>query len=163
MKLIAAVDKNWGIGYENKLFVSIPEDMKQFQILTTGNIVVMGRKTLQSLPNGLPLSQRQNIVLTRNDMLQTKGVTYTHSVGETIQLLQNYDTSRVYIAGGESIYQQFLPYADEAYITYIDFAYRADAHMPNLDEAAEWELYEESEEQTYFDLEYYFRKYRKKR
>jgi dihydrofolate reductase len=163
MKLIAAVDKNWGIGYENKLFVSIPEDMKQFQILTTGNIVVMGRKTLQSLPNGLPLSQRQNIVLTTNEMLQTKGVTYTHSVGETIQLLQNYDTSRVYIAGGESIYQQFLPYADEAYITYIDFAYRADAHMPNLDEAAEWELYEESEEQTYFDLEYYFRKYRKKR
>ena len=66
MNIIVAVDKNWGIGYENKLLTSIPEDMKFFRETTTGKVVVMGRKTLESFPNGLPLKNRTNIVLTRS-------------------------------------------------------------------------------------------------
>ena len=61
MNLIVAVDKNWGIGYENKLLVSIPDDMKFFRETTTGNVVVMGRKTLESFPGGRPLKNRTNI------------------------------------------------------------------------------------------------------
>ena len=64
MNLIVAVDKNWGIGYQNKLLNSIPEDMKYFRETTTGKVVVMGRKTLESFPNGLPLKNRTNIVIT---------------------------------------------------------------------------------------------------
>ena len=74
MKLIAAVDKNWAIGYKNQLLVSIPSDMKQFRQKTTGHIVVMGRKTLESFPGGLPLKNRRNIV----------PVSYTHLTLPTI-------------------------------------------------------------------------------
>lgn len=161
MKLIAAVDKNWGIGYQNKLLVSIPADMKNFQFLTTGQVVVMGRKTLESLPGGLPLAQRTNIVLTRDTNWSVKNAKVVHSVEEALEVLKSYEGKSVYIIGGESIYRQFLPHADEAIITYIDYAYHADTYMENLDKSPEWELCEESEEQTYFNLEYYYRTYRR--
>lgn len=61
--------------------------------------------------------------------------------------------------GGASVYEQLLPYCDTAYVTYIDYAYEADRYFPNLDKMSDWKLTEESEEQTYFDVEYYFRKY----
>ena len=64
MNLIVAADKNWGIGKDNKLLVSIPSDMKFFRQETMGKVVVMGRKTLESFPNGLPLKNRTNVVLT---------------------------------------------------------------------------------------------------
>ena len=73
MNLIAAVDKNWAIGKNNELLVSIPNDMKMFRQMTTGKVVVMGRKTLESFPNGLPLKNRVNIVLTKNQNYQVKG------------------------------------------------------------------------------------------
>lgn len=161
MKLIAAVDKNWGIGYQNKLLVSIPADMKNFQMLTTGQVVVMGRKTLQSLPGGLPLAQRTNIILSGDEHYSVKKAEVVHSVEETLEVLKNYEEKDVYIIGGESIYRAFLPYVEEAIITYIDYAYHTDTYMENLDESPEWELCEESEEQTYFNLEYYYRTYRR--
>ena len=63
MKLIASADKNWAIGKDNKLLVRIPNDMKFFREMTTGHVIVMGRKTLESFPNGLPLKNRTNLVL----------------------------------------------------------------------------------------------------
>ena len=78
MNLIVAVDKNWAIGYQNKLLVSIPEDMKFFRTTTTGKVVVMGRKTLETFPNGLPLKNRTNIVLTRNPEYKVKGAEVVH-------------------------------------------------------------------------------------
>ena len=69
MNLIAAVDKNWAIGRNNKLLVSIPDDMKFFRQETMGKVVVMGRKTLESFPNGLPLKNRTNVVLTSDKKL----------------------------------------------------------------------------------------------
>lgn len=72
MNLIAAVDKNWAIGKNNELLVSIPNDMKMFRQMTTGKVVVMGRKTLESFPNGLPLKNRVNIVLTKNRIIRSK-------------------------------------------------------------------------------------------
>ena len=159
MKIIAAVDKNWAIGRDNQLLVSIPADMKMFRQETSGKVVVMGRKTLESFPNGLPLKNRTNIVLTKNPNYQVKDALVLHSVEEILEEIKKYPSDQVYCIGGDSIYKQLLPYCDTAHVTKIDFAYAADAWFPNLDEMPEWKITASSEEQTYFDLEYRFLKY----
>lgn len=159
MNIIVAVDKNWGIGCDNKLLVSIPADMKFFRETTTGGVVVMGRKTLESFPNGLPLKKRTNIVLTANRDYHVKDAVICHTVNEVLEELKKYDTEKVYVIGGESIYRQFLPYCSVAHVTKIDHAYHADAFFPDLDAMQEWQVTADSDEQTYFDLEYRFLKY----
>lgn len=162
MKAIAAVDENWAIGKKNELLVSIPADMKFFRTTTTGQVVVMGRKTLESFPNQKPLPNRVNIVMTRDADYQVKGAVVVHSEEELKEALAPYDTDEVFVIGGESIYGQLIDQCDVAYITKIDYAYDADAHFPNLDEKPEWQVADESEEQTYFDLTYTFMRYEKK-
>lgn len=159
MNLIAAVDKNWAIGLNNKLLVSIPDDMKFFRTTTTGHVVVMGRKTLESFPNQAPLKNRVNIVLTTDKNYVKDGAVIVHSVEELQQELQQYDSQEIYVIGGESIYRQLADLCDTAYITKIDYAYDADAYFPNLDEKEDWKLADEGEEQTCFDLEYSFNRY----
>ena len=163
MNLIVEVDENWAIGKDNKLLVSIPSDMKFFRETTTGKVVVMGRKTLESFPNGLPLKNRTNIVLTRNRDYQVKDAIVVHSVPELLVKLDKYSSEDVYVIGGDSVYQELLPYCDVAHVTKINHVYAADSWFPNLDETGEWEITGESEEQTYFDLEYTFVRYEKKR
>ena len=159
MNIIVAVDKNWAIGKDNKLLVSIPADMKMFRQETTGKVVVMGRKTLESFPNGLPLKNRTNIVLTGNKDYNVKDAIIVHTVEELLEEIKKYPSEEVYCIGGDSVYKQLLPYCDTAHVTKIDFAYEADSYFPNLDEMAEWKVTAESDEQTYFDLEYSFMKY----
>lgn len=162
MNLIAAVDSNWAIGNKNKLLTSIPEDMKFFRSTTTGKVVVMGRKTLESFPNGAPLKNRTNIVLTRDSRYQVKDVIIVHSLEELREELKKYSSEDIFVIGGEMIYRQLVDDCQTAYITKIDYAYDADAYFPNLDEKPEWVMTETSEEQTCFDLEYRFTKYEKK-
>lgn len=159
MNIIVAVDKNWAIGKDNRLLVSIPADMKMFRQETTGKVVVMGRKTLESFPNGLPLKNRTNIVLTGNKNYKVKDAIMVHTVEELLEEIKKYPKEEVYCIGGDSVYKQLLPYCDTAHVTKIDFAYEADSYFPNLDEDKEWHITAESEEQTYFDLEYQFVKY----
>lgn len=159
MNLIVAVDKNWAIGKDNKLLVSIPDDMKYFRETTTGKVVVMGRKTLESFPNGKPLKNRVNIVLTRDPKYSVDGAVVVHSKEELDKELNKYDSDDIYVIGGESIYRLLLDDCDRAFVTYVDYAYDADTYFPNLDEKSEWNLAEESEEQTYYDIEFYFRTY----
>ncbi|MBQ8802047.1 MAG: dihydrofolate reductase [Tyzzerella sp.] len=159
MNLIVAVDKNWAIGKDNKLLVSIPQDMKFFRETTTGKVVVMGRKTLETFPGGQPLKKRTNIVLTRDKNYQVKDAIVVHNVEELMEELKKYDEEEIYVIGGESIYRLLLPYCKVAHITKIDHAYEADTYFPNLDEMDEWEVTGVSEEQTYFDLEYEFVRY----
>ena len=159
MNLIVAVDKNWAIGYGNKLLVSIPQDMKFFRETTSGKVVVMGRKTLESFPNGLPLKNRTNIVLTGNKNYKANGAIIVHTIEELLEEIKKYPSEEVYCIGGDSVYKQLLPYCDTAHVTKIDFAYEADSYFPNLDEMPEWKVTAESDEQTYFDLEYSFMKY----
>ena len=163
MNIIVAVDKNWAIGKDNKLLVSIPADMKMFRQETTGKVVVMGRKTLESFPNGLPLKNRTNIVLTGNKNYKVNGAIIVHTVEELLEEIKKYPSDEVYCIGGDSVYKQLLPYCDTAHVTKIDFAYEADSHFPNLDEMPEWKITAESEEQTYFDLEYTFVKYEREK
>lgn len=158
MNLIVAVDKNWGIGNQNKLLVSIPQDMKFFRETTKGNIVIMGRKTLESFPQGQPLKNRVNIVISRNPEYTVKGAIVVNSVEEAVEESKKHEGD-VYVIGGESIYRAMLPYCKTALITKIDHAYIADTYFPNLDEDPEWEMTGITEEQTYFDLEYVFTKY----
>ena len=122
----------------------------------------MGRKTLESFPGGQPLKKRTNIVLTRDKNYKVKDAIVVHSIEEVLEELKKYDSEDVYVIGGDSIYSQMLPYCDTAHVTKIDFAYEADSWFPNLDEDPEWKIAEESEEQTYFDLEYTFVKYVRK-
>ena len=88
MNLIVNVDSNWAIGYRGKLLVSIPEDMKFFRSETTGKVVVLGRKTLDTFPGGQPLKNRTNIILTRNPNYQVKGAIICHSVEEVLEELE---------------------------------------------------------------------------
>ena len=162
MRLIVAVDKNWGIGKNNDLLVSIPSDKKFFRQEATGKVVVMGRKTLESFPGGLPLKNRTNVVLTRNAGYRAKDTVIVHDIPELLEELKKYPSDAVYVVGGGTVYEELLPYCDEAYVTKIDFAYEADTYFPNLDQMPEWEMVEESEEQTYFDLEFTFTRYERK-
>ena len=159
MNLIAAVDKNWAIGCKNKLLVSIPADMKFFRETTVGKVVVMGRKTLESFPNGMPLKKRTNIVLTHDKTYKVPDAILVHSMEELHEELKKYPSEDIYVIGGETIYKQLLDECDVAHITKIDYEFEADAYFPNLDELPDWKITQDSEEQTYFDLEYYFYKY----
>lgn len=161
MKLIVAVDKNWGIGHNNQLLVSIPADMRFFREETTGKVVVMGRKTLETFPNKRPLKDRVNIVITRDKSYKVDGAIVVHSVEEALDAVKEYNTDDVYVIGGATIYEQMVPYCNLAHVTKIDYEYHADTFFPNLDAMPEWHVTGESEEHTYYDLEYRFVRYEK--
>ena len=162
MNLIVAVDENWAIGYKNELLIRIPADMKMFRQETTGKVVVLGRKTLETFPGGQPLKNRTNIILSTNKDYKVKDATVVHSIDELLEELKNYADEDIYIIGGETIYRQLLPYCNVAHITKIDRSYEADAFFPNLDEDPDWEVTAESDEQSYFDTIYSFVKYERK-
>ncbi len=163
MNLIVAVDSNWAIGNKNQLLISIPNDMKHFREETTGKVVVLGRKTLATFPQGLPLKNRTNIILSKDKNFKVKDAVVVNSVDELLEELKNYPSEDVYIIGGESIYRQMLPYCDVAHVTRIDHAYEADTFFPNLDKDDDWEITADSDEQTYFDIPYQFVKYERKK
>lgn len=163
MNCIVAVDENWAIGYKNELLVRIPADQKFFRQETTGKIVVLGRKTLETFPQARPLPNRTNIIVSTKKDYQVKDAIVVHSIEELLEELKKYDTNDVYIIGGDSIYKQMLPYCDTAHVTKIDRAYEADTYFPNLDEMDDWEITADSDEQVYFDLTYHFLKYERKK
>ncbi len=160
MKCIAAVDSNWAIGFKRKLLVSIPNDQKMFRNETTGKVIVLGRKTLETFPNALPLKNRTNVILTHDPSYSAGDAIIVHNDGELFDLLKKYDSDDIYIIGGESVYKRYYKYCDSAIITKIDQAYESDAFFPNLDEDDDWTVVAESEEMTYFSVEYTFKEYR---
>lgn len=159
MNLIVNVDKNWAIGLGSKLLVRIPQDMKYFRSMTTGHVVVMGRKTLESFPESKPLPNRVNIVLTRDQGYQAPGALVVHSMEELKEELEKYPGEEIYVIGGGQIYRELLPLCDKAYVTKVDRAFDADVYFPDLDQDPQWKMTKVSEEQTYFDLEYVFAVY----
>lgn len=159
MNMIVAVDSNWAIGNKGQLLISIPADHKMFRNETTGKVVVLGRKTLDTFPGGQPLAQRTNIILSGKKDYKVKGAVVVHSIDELLEELGEYDSSEIYIIGGETVYKQMLPYVDTVHVTKIDREYDADAYFPNLDRDPEWEITAESDEQYYFDTTYEFCKY----
>lgn len=159
MNAIVAVDNHWAIGNKGSLLVRIPMDQKAFRDTTMSKVVVLGRKTLATFPNGLPLQGRTNIVMSRNPNFKVKGAVVVHSKEELFEELQQYDSNDIFVIGGSDIYDMLIPYCKTAYVTRIDYRYAADSFFPNLEEMQEWSLIEEGEENTYFDLEFTFCKY----
>ena len=163
MNLIVAVDANWAIGNKDKLLIAIPNDHKHFREETTGKVVVLGRKTLQTFPQGLPLKNRTNIILSRNPGYTVKDATVVRSLEELLEELKQYASEDVYVIGGESVYRQLLPYCDTAHVTKIDHAYQADTYFPDLDQDPDWEITADSDEMTYFDIPYQFLRYERRK
>lgn len=134
MNAIVVVDNNWAIGRNGDLLVHLPGDLKYYKEKTTGNVIVVGRKTLESFPGGKPLPNRTNIVITRNPDYEADGCIICSSKEATLKKLEEYDTEKVFIAGGAEIYRQFMDDCDEFYVTKIYESFEADRYFPNLDE-----------------------------
>jgi len=162
MNCIVAVFDNWAIGYENKLLARNPIDMAYFKEKTIGKVVVMGRKTLESFPAGLPLKGRTNIVLTTDPNYKPPGAIVVSSFEELDRELEKYNPEDIFVIGGESVYRQLLPKCKKAYVTKVDNLFEADTWFPNLDEREDWELIFQGEEQTYKELKFRFTIYERK-
>jgi dihydrofolate reductase len=132
MNIIAAVDKKGGLGKDGQLLVRLGADMKRFKELTSGGVVIMGRKTLDSLPGGKPLPNRRNIVLTRNEEFSREGVEVAHSVLEVLQLIKDEEKDKVWVIGGGEIYAALIPFCENCYLTRIDKGFEADTFFPSL-------------------------------
>ena len=129
--IIAAIDKNNALGFQNRLLFYLPDDLKRFKALTTGHTVVMGRKTFDSLPKGA-LPNRRNIVLSRSTKLVLPGAEVYASLEEALRHCA--DDEQVFIMGGASVYKQAMPLADRLYMTEIDAeAAEADVYFPAID------------------------------
>ena len=116
---IVAVDENWGIGSNNELLESIPEDLRRFKKLTDENTVVMGRKTWDSLPVK-PLPNRFNIVVSRQEQqYEPNSFTWVTTLEKCIQTMLNDDIDEYFIIGGGQIYKELLPFCDRVYVTKI--------------------------------------------
>ena len=130
INIIVAINKNGGIGKDNKLLYRVPNDMKRFKTLTTGHTVIMGRKTFESLPKGA-LPNRRNIVLSRKEMSFENAECF-HSLEEALGHC-NAD-EEIFIIGGASVYAEAMPLADKLYVTEIDDREKgADAFFPDID------------------------------
>ena len=133
VSIIAAVDRRMAIGFQNKLLFWLPNDLKRFKALTTGNTIVMGRKTFESLPKGA-LPNRRNVVISSNPALQCPGAEVFPSLTAALQSCR--EDEHIYIIGGASIYQQALSFADELCLTEIDStAPEADVYFPEVSPA----------------------------
>lgn len=162
LKLIAASDRNGGIGKDGELLVHLSQDMKHFRSTTMNSVVIMGRKTLESLPGGKPLFGRRNIVISR--VLEPKDHNYEvcRSIEELEIALQG-ETRDVYVIGGGQIYSLLLPYCTEAYITEIDAEFNADTFIPVFSKLKDWEIVHKSYRHTEDSLTYSFVKYKRKK
>lgn len=122
----------------------------------------MGRKTLESFPNGLPLKNRVNIVITTKKDYKVKDALVVSNINAALKEAEKYNSEDVFVIGGESIYRQMIDYCDIAHVTKMDYTYEADTWFPDLDKSEEWVVAATSDEKTYFDLEYRFVMYVRK-
>ncbi|NLK22284.1 MAG: dihydrofolate reductase [Epulopiscium sp.] len=159
MNIIVSVDKNWGIGCRGNLLKRVPEDMKQFREKTLGKVVIMGRRTFESLPNSKPLKDRTNIIITKNKDYKVEGANVCNSLEEFLEMSKGYKQEDVFIIGGESIYRALLKYCSKAYVTKFHKGYTPDTFFPNLDKEKTWKKISESAKREYEDLEFIYTVY----
>ena len=162
MQAIVAVSENWGIGREGQLLFHIPEDMKFFRSTTSGKTVIMGRKTLESMPNGAPLKNRRNIVISTRKGYIVEGAEVVSSPAAAIELTQNELPENVFIIGGGEVYRAMLPFCSKAYVTVVKAQPAADKFFPDLDASGDWQLSAQSEEKDCDGLKFAFRTYVRK-
>ncbi len=141
MIIIAALTENRVIGNNNAMPWHVSEESRQFQRLTTGNTLIMGRKTFESL-DSRPLPKRKNIVVSRT-LPDTEGIDVCKTLEHAVEKARSYD-KKIFIMGGSDIYRQALPLADKMYLSYIKKDYAGDAYFPEFDES-EWETTKEED------------------
>lgn len=139
ISIIVSVSENWVIGKDNSLLWKLSSDLKRFKELTTNHVVIMGQKTMESLPNKM-LPNRTNIVLTDDpDYSFQNGVIPAFSIDDAIQKAEYYESDEIFIIGGGSVYKQFLPLADKLYLTKVHTIIEGDTYFPKIDEK-DWVL-----------------------
>jgi len=141
ISIIVAVSDDLGIGKNNDLLWHLPEDMKRFKRLTTGNTIIMGKRTWESLPKR-PLPGRKNVVITDIPHETFEGAVMAYSIDDAVAKCKG-DTE-IFIIGGGSIYAQFMPLADRLYITHVHRKSEADTFFPSIDKRT-WEIVEKEE------------------
>lgn len=162
MKAIVVVDNNWGIGKDGQLLVHLPGDLKYFKEKTLGKTIIVGRKTLESFPGGKPLPGRTNIVLTENPDFHRDNCAVCNDLDALFDEIATLDGQDIFVAGGACIYEMFLPYCDEVFVTKIDATYDADRHFPNLDQSDSFVRTWQSELMEEQGVKYRFEKYTRK-
>ena len=174
MKAIAVVDKNLAIGKDGDLLFRLPSDLAHFKAETLGGVVIMGRKTLESMPGGRPLPGRHTLVLSRSMepglwVREKKGKKWLFGVFADVPELMDFldlredDPRNIAVCGGEQIYRALLPYCSELVLTEVDAeAEDADAHFPEFRDGAAWRVTSESEPVTENGLTYRIRRYARK-
>lgn len=155
MQAIVAVSQSWGIGKDGHLLFRISADLQRFKALTTGHTVIMGRKTLESLPGGRGLPNRRNLVLTRQKRFIPDRAEAVHSLEELLALAG----SDAFVIGGQAVYEQLLPHCTRVYVTKVLSEAPADAFFPNLDNAPHWRIVTASEIQEENGLKFQYVEY----
>ena len=156
MHLIVAADKKWGIGRDGGLLASLPTDMKYFKDHTMGKVVVMGRKTLESMPGGRGLPGRTNYVLTSNKDFVAERCITVNSEEALWEALSRYDPDNVFLIGGATLYDRFYRDCDRLYVTKIDADLDADTFITNFDDDPYFEIISESDPVTENGISYRF-------
>lgn len=143
IRAIVHADLEWGIGKGNGMMFSLPKDMKFFRETTLGHVVVMGGNTLRSFPNGKPLKNRVNIVLSRGQVRDDCVI--VHSYEELFEEMKARENEDMYVIGGGEVYRALLPYCEEALVTKVDAVGGAEVFFPNLDAHPDFVCVEEGE------------------
>ncbi len=155
LKILVAFDENRVIGKNNALIWHLPADLKRFKALTTGHVIIMGRKTFESI--GRPLPNRTTIVISRQQDLKIEGVILAHSVEEAILKAKSISRDDIFIVGGAEIYQLSLPLADQILVTQLHDIFEGDAFFPEISPAI-WEVTEQergvTDEQNAYQFSY---------
>ena len=159
MQAIVAVSENWGIGKDGDQIVYLPEDLKRFKNFTTGNTIVLGRKTVATFPGGKPLKNRRNLILSRNPDYRPEGGEVYPDLESLME--QVTDSDNTYVVGGASVYNTMIGQCDRAYVTKIEAEYPADCWFPNLDNDPAWEIESEGEELEHEGVKFRYVNYRR--
>ena len=136
MQAIVAVSQSWGIGKGGDLLFRLPSDLRRFKAMTTGHTVIMGRKTLDSLPGGKGLPHRRNLVLSRQSDFAPDRAEVIHSVEDILKTAED----DAFVIGGQQVYEQLLPYCTRVHITKVLSDPEADAFFPELDKLPGWKV-----------------------
>ena len=147
--------KKWAIANKGRELVDIPEDKKLFREETYGKVVIMGRKTLEALPNQSALVGRKNIVLTRNKDYEAKDVCVCHSVEDVLEKVKMWIV-RMYMSSVVDRYTKNSFHIVIQHITKVDYTYEADTYISDFDKLKDWRITGQSDEHTYFDICYEF-------
>lgn len=161
MNIIATMDKNRGLSWKRKPLVSIPADYRFLNEETKGKAVVMTEDMLMSLPGGKPVGGRKNFILTNSKTFMEPGAEAAMDIDSLRERLKEYKSDDIYILGGQPLFDEFLEDCTQIHVTWIDYSYKADSFFPEICKKREWKLKEKTEEQTYYDLEYYFLRFEK--